>query len=243
MAEAESGSAVVVDADLLRRLQSRVQAAGPSVSQRLALPELKRKKGRPLPRVSALQAKEQRSEASQHSGVRYFLDAVAAGRTVADILPVPAHRGPLNLERSFDEHATDEDRKAIERIFQQRVEEQRRSRQLVQQLNERPDEVNDDADQQRPDSPGKEYDLQYMQYAIKGPRFSASVHEKLLQGLNAQDQQKFLSSAKDVEEALRREHARQTEDATAVGGASRPKRRRVPQAPRSRKTIQKPKKA
>lgn len=233
-----------VDAALLQRLQSRVQAAGQRPSQRVAVPELTRKKGRALPRVSALQAQEKRSEASRYSGVRYFLEGVAAGRSVADLLPAPLHQGPLKLEPSFDEHATEEDRKVIERIFQQRVEEQRRSRQLVQQLNERPDEVNDEVDNKRPNSPGQEYDLQYMQYAIKGPRFSASVHEKLwsMQGLTAQDQQKFLSSAKDVEESLRREHARRTEDTAAVGGASRPKRRRVPQAPRSRKIIQTPKK-
>lgn len=230
--------AVTVDAALLQRLQSRVRdeprRGGPP--RALATAASSRPPGRTLPRVSALRVDERRSEASRYSGVRYFLEATAAGQTVADMLPRAAHQGPLKLEPSFDEHATPAAWQTVEQMFQQRLEEQRRSRQLVQQLNERPDEVTDE-EVQRPTSPGQEYDLQYMQYALQGPRFSASVHEKVLamQGLTSQDQQKFLSSAKDVEASLRKEHARYNDDWAGGGGEPRTKRRRVPRPPRGKK--------
>lgn len=237
-AEEENGD---IDLELLRRLQTRVREDKSQPKKRVVVPEARRQPGRVLPQIRPLQVTSLKSEASRHSGVRLFLEATAAGKTVADILPAPAHQGPLNLQPSVDVTATEEDLKVVERLFQQRVEEQRRSRQLVQQLNEKPEEVNDD-DQQRPDSPGKEYDMQYMQYAVQAPRFRASVHERTLalNGMNSQDRQKFLSSAKDVEESLLREHARYAEEEGQGASSARPKRRRVPKAPRGgKKTIRK----
>jgi len=224
-----------VDVDLLRRLQRRVQNDRSRQKKRATAPEPNRKPGRTLPQVRPLHMEIKRSEASTFSGVHYFLESTAAGKSVADMLPSPAFKGTLKMEPSFDENASPEDLKVVERMFQQRVEEQRRSRHLVQQLNEKPDEVNDD-DHQRPDSPGKEYDLQYMQYAIQAPRFRASVHEKTLamHGMTSHDQQKFLSSAKDVEESLHKEHARYAEDGSGAQGP-KAKRRRVPKTPRSKK--------
>ena len=168
--------------------------------------------------------------------MRYFLAATAAGKTLSEILPSPACRGELKLQPSVDLEASPAALQAMERIFQQRIEEQRQSRALVEQLNECPDEINMQNDEQpAPVSPGQEYDRQYMEEAVKPPRFRAALHDQMLamQNLSAQEQQKYLSSAKDVEEALLQEHARQRDPTVAAVARSKPKRTRVPAAPRS----------
>lgn len=234
-----------IDPELLKRLQSRVKEDSGRGPKRVLAPELTRHPSRAMPHIRALHSLTSKSEAARHSGVHLFVEATAAGKGLSDILPVVNSQPQFKLEPSFDEHASPEDMKVIEQMFQQRVEEYRRSRLLVQQLNERPEEGNDDENDlhTRPNSPGQEYDLQYMQHAIKAPRFRARVHENVLamQGMTSQDRQKFLSSAKDVEDSLLREHAKQKDEpgtATTSSDANS-KRRRIPRAPRAPKTIQK----
>lgn len=194
-----------------------------------------------MPCIRPLVSVNPKSDAAQHSTIRYFLDGVSQGKTLDQILPVKNTTTPTHIPS--ETKTSLEDLEALDRIFQARIEENRKAREMVMRMNECPDptiQPEDDAkedDEERPVSPGQEYDMQYMLQVFKGPRFKASVHEQLLsaQNMNPHERQQLISCAKDVEESLARDHSKLTEDFLDPKRVPPPPRR--PRAPRPQKAV------
>jgi hypothetical protein len=197
-----------IDPELLKRLQGRVSGGKDVKKKRTATQIIKpHRNSRAMPVISPLKVESKRREGAIHSGTRYILDALSVGKSIEDVLLADTkQKVVVPILPSFSKRDEGETTEAINTIFKQRFNEDTEYSKFVRHMNDTSED-----DGERPDSPGKEYDMQYMRHAIETPRFRSAVHEQLLSAHTTPvDRQKLISSMKDVEETLQREHVRRT---------------------------------
>lgn len=168
------------ESELIRRLQGRIDIK-PRDKQQKQIKVVKVHPRKPLPHIKHLAIHPKKSEGSEYSWVRYFLDGLEQGKTMEDLLPKKEYLG-----------------KKIEPCEKSEYGDCSFLNDILRKQATYIEDDEDDEEENRPNSPGKEYDVQYIP---KPSEFKASKLK--LSELSVDAREKLINSAKDVEKYLK----------------------------------------
>ena len=198
---------------------------------------------RSLPSISSFSQKVPKSEAAKHSAVRFFLNSMNEGKSLTDILPIqpdlskigiirnPAfvdaidpkvieeHEKELNIQKAMLQQEEDTRKDSMREEHKPAEEPAEETLEEFLKRSEKEAEQRSVLEEERPESPGCQYDKLYIpaEIGVKQSRFRADVHEKMMKMQNGdnrikqQDLQKFISKAVEVENELKRQYERHSD--------------------------------
>lgn len=182
----------MLDADeeeLVMRLQRRLHTCEPGPTSKRPLSDtvsFQSKKKKPMPNIKPLVVQPQRKDVSKYSWAYYVLQELKKGKHIHETLPKPMEVVPQVTDEEMQE-LTEQDMVDLEMILKKTA-----NTSVV---------VEDGFDDEAPASPGKEFDINYL-----NPHNSVEItaHELMLktQEMDAKDRQKLISCTKGIEKSM-----------------------------------------